>query len=86
MRPDACTSILPARQQDAYRFDGAAWSAGLPFVSTSLYKTELKRWDGSQFVDMAPWRPAVQFSLSDVRGAGSDIFVVGSDAVILKKQ
>jgi hypothetical protein len=80
------------------RWDGSAWQPTARTTAAQrvwaesatsywvLTGSELKRWDGSQLVDMAPWRPAVQFALSDVRGAGGDIFVAGSDAVILKKQ
>jgi hypothetical protein len=47
---------------------------------------ELKRWDGAQFVDMAPWLTGAGFNISDVGGGAGDVFVIGDNSEILKRQ
>lgn len=66
------TSVTSAWAEDAMRF----WV---------LNASELKRWDGAVFVDMAPWLVNSNIALVDLSGTGTELYLLGSEAEVLKK-
>lgn len=79
------------------RWNGTAWSSvsvgqvnhAYPESTTTYWvaaSNQLSRWDGTQLVDMAPWRVGATLGFADVVGDGTNVWVLGGSGEILKKQ
>ena len=63
---------------------GSAW----PESATTFWLTgtsEVKRWDGAQFVDMAPWLTGTSLQFVDVAGEAGTVWLLGSGGELLKR-